>query len=259
MALLTTIYLYDQKIDLKLPTATDRQQWEYEMYNHTIRLYKGIDNDIQVSVRNDNQKKLPIGGFNLIFNLIDNIEDTGILLSKSAVITDPIKGFATLTITEGELMNIEPQLLNYSIKVVDGESNSRVGFVDGAYDVVGQIEVRDGLYPTLIDSQILTNDDFSEDGGIYTSETLPGDAKLNQNTGLHTAAFYVDNYTGSIDVQATLNPSVNPPEEDFFIVKTISLTAESGIHYTNWNGMYNQIRFVHTPTTGQITQILYRS
>ena len=55
--LVTTVYLYDQIVNLKIKVDTDKQHWGYEMYNHPIKLYKGIDNTIQIQIKNDNFEK----------------------------------------------------------------------------------------------------------------------------------------------------------------------------------------------------------
>ena len=255
--LVTTVYLYDQIINLKIKVDTDKQHWGYEMYNHPIKLYKGIDNTIQIQLKNDNQKTLTITDKTITFSILNSSDGTSVLLNKTATIVDGINGKAKVTITEGDLLNLDSQYLNYSVKVVDGEENQMIGYVDGAYDVIGQLQILDGVFPDIKESLELKLADFQEAGGTYTSDPLVAESKLNQNTGLHTAAFYVNGYSGDIKVQATLNDNVAPA--DYFDIKTVTLASKTGIAYTNWNGVYNRVRFVHTPTAGSTEKILYRS
>ena len=57
-------------------------------------------------------------------------------------------------------------------------------------------------------------------------------------------------YTGTIVVQGTLNDNTTLADDDYFDIKTLNLTSETGITYTNWNGVHNRIRFKCTPTVG---------
>jgi hypothetical protein len=221
------------------------------MYNHPIKVYKGIDNTIQLSLKNDNQKSLTITDKTITFNILDNVGDTGVVLSKTATLVDGIKGTAKVVITEGDLLNLDSQYLNYSVTVVDGEANTSIGYVDGAYDVLGQLQILDGVFPTLTDSKVLNTADFTISGSTHTSNPLVADSKLNQNSALQTAAFYFSGtYTGTIIVQGTLNDNITLADDDYFDIKTVTLTNKTGIAYTNWNGVYNRVRFVCTPTVG---------
>lgn len=257
--LVTTVYLYDQTVNLKIKVDTDKQHWGYEMYNHPIKLYKGIDNTIQLKIQNDNQKSLTITDKTITFNILNSSDGTSVLLSKTATIVDGINGKAKVTITEGDLLNLDSQYLNYSVKVVDGEENQMIGYVDGAYDVIGQLQILDGVFPDVKDSKELKLADFTNDSGTYISNPLTADTALNQNTGLQTAAFYVNGYSGDIVVQGTLNDNVSLADVDYFDIKTVTLASKTGIAYTNWNGVYNRIRFKHTPTAGSMEKILYRA
>ena len=258
--LVTTVYLYNQQVNLKIKSDTDKEHWGYEMYNHPIKIYKGIDNTIQLSLKNDNQKSLPITNKTITFNILDNVGDTGVVLSKAATIVDGIKGTAKVVITEADLLNLDAQYLNYSVKVVDGESNHMIGYVDGAYDVLGQLQISDGVFPTLKDSKVLNSpNDWTISSGVHTSNPLVADSKLNQNSALQTAAFYcIGSYSGTIVVQGTLNDNVSLADADYFDIKTVTLADKTGISYTNWNGVYNRVRFVCTPTAGGIEKTLYR-
>ena len=257
--LVTTVYLYNQNINLKIKEDTDKEHWGYEMYNHPIKVYKGIDNTIQLSLKNDNQKSLTITDKTITFNILDNVGDTGVLLSKTAAIVDGIKGTAKVIITEGDLLNLDSQYLNYSVKVVDGEANTSIGYVDGAYDVLGQLQISDGVFPTLTDSKVLNTADWTIAGGVHTSNPLVADSKLNQNTALQTAAFYFSGtYTGTIVIQGTLNDNTTLADDDYFDIKTLNLTNETGVGYTNWNGVHSRIRIKCTPSAGGISKVLYR-
>lgn len=257
--LVTTVYLYNQNVNLKIKADTDKEHWGYEMYNHPIKVYKGIDNTIQLSLKNDNQKSLTITDKTITFNILDNVGDTGVLLSKTASLVDGIKGTAKVVITEGDLLNLDSQYLNYSVTVVDGEANTSIGYVDGAYDVLGQLQISDGVFPTLTDSKVLNTADFTISGSTHTSNPLVADSKLNQNSALQTAAFYFSGtYTGTIVVQGTLNDNITLADDDYFDIKTLNLTDQTGVGYTNWNGVHSRIRIKCTPTSGGLAKVLYR-
>ena len=123
--LVTTVYLYNQNVNLKIKADTDKESWGYEMYNHPIKVYKGIDNTIQLSLKNDNQKSLTITDKTITFNILDNVGDTGVILSKTATIVDGIKGTAKVIITEYLKVSdsfIKPSQKNFLNAILDKAS-----------------------------------------------------------------------------------------------------------------------------------------
>ena len=76
---------------------------------------------------------------------------------------------------------------------------------------------------------------------------------------MQTAAFYFSGtYTGTIVIQGTLNDNISLADDDYFDIKTLNLTNETGVGYTNWNGVHSRIRIKCTPSSGGLAKVLYR-
>lgn len=255
----TKVYSYDPVIQINLLQPTDRIRWEYEkVYNHAIHLYKGIDNNISVMVQNDNQKPVNITDKTLIFNFLDVNNDNSILFTATAKTVDGIRGRAQLTVPANLLLNVDPQYLNYSVKVLNANDESDIGYVDGSFGVVGQVQIKNGVYPELVSSQELGPIQFTWTGSQWESDALYAHSRLNQNTALQTAAYYMTGFTGTVTVQGTLSNSTLPLPADWFEVREDSYVDQSGIVYHNWTGVYTRVRFVWTASAGSIDKILYR-
>jgi hypothetical protein len=102
-------------------------------------------------------------------------------------------------------------------------------------------------------------------GNLYASP------EYNGNSALHTVAFYMTAYKGTIYVDATLDN--NPgSSENYAVIKTLTYDGYTGVTYTNFNGEFTYIRVRHVPAkgptdvdnrntafSGTVDKILYRS
>ena len=80
---------------------------------------------------------------------------------------------------------------------------------------------------------------------------------------LCTLAIYPDAYTGNIDIQASLVesvPNTNNLSTDWVTLESnIALTSSSNIFTRNYTVNANWIRVLHTPTSGNISQVQIRN
>lgn len=73
-----------------------------------------------------------------------------------------------------------------------------------------------------------------------------------------TFVFYVLNFTGTIKVQATVLPSKDATEADWFDVDIQNLTDHTETYFKNIVGNFNLIRIKGSFTAGTIEKILMR-
>ena len=95
----------------------------------------------------------------------------------------------------------------------------------------------------------------------YTSSHVNALPEFKRSNALHTVAYYTSGYTGTLNVQATLDsqPSNNT---DWVDIKSISLSNSSGVTYENVSGVYSWIRIQHIPdnlNNGTLDKVLVRS
>ena len=221
------------------------------VYNRQLKIYKGIDNQIQFRLLNADQKPINIAPYTPKFVAFDELGNQVIEHDGSVTQLDDSsasRGKFTVTITENDLLNIKQQYLRYNIYLVDSTSNKTLTYVDSHFDNNGTIFVDSYAFPGPRATYSVSA--FTEDQGlsgvddsVWYSESIDAEPAINGNEALHTAAIYQSGYAGTVTIQATLENAVtgNTNWADISTV-TIAGTEEQPTP-VNFNGIFSHLRF----------------
>ena len=233
-----------------------------KVYDRQIKLYKGVSNPITFTFKNEDQKAQFIDSKEFEFNLIDTETNRSVLTRNLTILDDgsttSTKGQASVTLTEGDLLELDAKYYNYSIREVASDGTRTVTFADTAYNSSGTAEVLTGGYPQFVASQEIIN--FTRSGSTSTSSDIEAKPGLNNNSALHTIAVYPVNFAGTLVIQGTM-VGTSPNDSDYFTISTNTITTSDTIKYYNFNGVIQNVRFRWTNSsgnTGIIDKILYR-
>ena len=269
------VYLYANKLDVFTSPSDSWSTERYRrVYNRNLKIYRGVDNRIDIQVRNSDQKASNVVGSTLVFNLVSKVTKN-LVLTKDFTTMDLATGKVTITLTEQELLGIDNGFYQYSIikevretiDSTDYKVTSKIPlYVDSQYGTIGTIEVSGDVYGNVESS--LTVDTFNytnplTTGAIepkwYVSGIIDAASKISTGDAYHTFQFYSTNYTGTVTIEGNLdNQGATPRETKWVTVDTVDLTATK---YKNIVGKYNWFRIKHIPdtlNTGTIDKILYR-
>lgn len=280
---LSSVYLLSNKIDVFTNALASWQTERYRrVYNRNLKIYRSVDNRLDIQVRNSDQKAQNVTGSSLVFNLISR-EDKNLIISKDCITVDATKGRVYVNLTRSELEDLEKGFYAFSVVSetrtnVDADeytvSNRRALYIDSQYGVVSPIEVSGDVLGDT--TQTLEIDKFEyvnpatlgeEDPDYYVSSII--DTKVENETpqSLHTFQFNFSDYIGEITIQASLNEGGDPhawvdvPSVDITPgSNTFSVSQETTL-YKNVVGKWNFFRIKHTPddsNTGTLDTILYR-
>jgi hypothetical protein len=261
------VFYYPNAVDVQWnndPTLTLRNR---VMYQRTVKLYKGVDNVIRFTFKNQDQHVVNITGWDVTFNLISDDEGS-IIVRKPVTVIDANVGVVTATITELDLIDLNNEFYNYSLSITDPYGSEQVVYTDDNYDARGEIQLLSGHYPTFkpsINVQLPTN----SNSNVITS-TITSDTPTRQLSAHHTAQFFFNDFTGSIMVQGTLDslpPNGNTSGNvslSWATISSIGYADQTVTDYHNWDGVYTACRFIVTPAnasplSGNVSAILYRS
>jgi len=255
-------YLLNNSVNLTANLAGEIVEYR-TVYQRNINVVRGIDNTIQFTVLNADQKTISILNiYTPKFKLYD--ENNRLIVERDGTVIEtstPSKvGQFTVTITENDLLNIKSQYLKYTTYLQKNSDNSRVILHSNTnFTNKGTIYVSDESFPGPLESYSITT--FTEenpDSGIFLSETITAEPTINGNSALHTLAYYLENAVGDIIVQGTLD---NQPSGNTFWSDIDTFTASSAdtLKYVNFNGVYNYLRIKHTLSSGAITKVLIRN
>ena len=270
------VYLYVNKLDVfTTPTDTWSTERYRRVYNRNLKIFRGVDNRIDIQVRNSDQKASNIAGSTLVFNLVS--QDTkDLVLQKDFTAMDLATGKVTVIITADELLDLNTGFYNYSIvkevrSTVDSTDYTVTSkmplYMDSQYAAVGTLEITGDVYGGVADSVNVSTFNYTnpftqgEDEPFpwYVSEIIDARPNTSPAYPIHTFQFYTTNYTGTVEIQVSLDAQgATPRETKWTTVATVDLLAE---RYKNVTGKYNWFRIKHIPAlnnTGTVDKILYR-
>jgi hypothetical protein len=273
------VYLYVNKLDVfTTPTDTWSTERYRRVYNRNLKIFRGVDNRIDIQVRNSDQKSSnltpPLDPIDqqsldniLVFNLVS--QDTkDLVLQKDFTAMDLATGKVTITLTEQELLDINSGFYNYSIikelrKEVDSTDYKVISkmplYMDSQYDTVGTLEITGDVYGDVEESVVVNAFNYTnpftqgatDPAPFYTSSIIDARPKNSPAYPIHTFQFYSTNYKGTVEIQASLDDQgATPRETKWITVSTVDLATE---HYKNITGKYNWFRIKHTP--GSVSSI----
>jgi hypothetical protein len=120
--------------------------------------------------------------------------------------------------------------------------------------------------PEFTASQSITS--FSFLGDEWISNTVDAHPNRNSNSALHTVAYYLTNFSGSIKVYGTMSDGASygtdAQQTEFYLIDSQSYSEQSDIQYVNFNGIHKRIAIVAQADDSStvligLDKVLYRS
>jgi hypothetical protein len=270
------VYLYVNKLDVfTTPTDTWSTERYRRVYNRNLKIFRGVDNRIDIQVRNSDQKASNIVGSTLVFNLVSQ-STKHLVFQKDFTAMELATGKVTVILTAEELLDLDMGFYNYSVikevrSTVDSTDYTVTSkmplYMDSQYDTVGTLEITGDVYGDVSNSVNVSTFNYTnpftqgatEPFPFYTSEIIDATPNTSPAYPIHTFQFYTTNYTGTAEIQVSLDAQgATPRETKWATVATVDLLTE---RYKNVTGKYNWFRIKHIPAlnnTGTVDKILYR-
>ena len=270
------VYLYVNKLDVfTTPTDTWSTERYRRVYNRNLKIFRGVDNRIDIQVRNNDQKASNIVGSTLVFNLVSQ-STKHLVFQKDFTAMELATGKVTVILTAEELLDLDMGFYNYSVikevrSTVDSTDYTVTSkmplYMDSQYDTVGTLEITGDVYGGVANSVIVDTFNYTnpftqgatEPFPFYVSQIIDARPNTSPAYPIHTFQFYTTNYTGTVEIQASLDAQgATPRETKWATVATVDLLTE---RYKNVTGKYNWFRIKHIPATnntGTVDKILYR-
>lgn len=254
-------YLETQYISVIYSPDTTTPNRSRTVYARPLKLYRGIDNTIQLRLLNVDQKAVNIAGKTFVFNIIDPSTNL-VIKDVTGVLADPsqatLKGFVNFAFTESTLKDANGGRYNYSVHELASDGSRTVVYSGDNYDADGDLTVSDAPYSTFAPSKILDFDTMTSSSTLDISDYALSHPHMNQNNALHTAQYYLNGYTGTITVQVTLEDTPPADHNDWIDLSSTNYTTETGTVYVTFSGVYTAVQFKSDKSAGTIEKVLYR-
>jgi len=206
-------YLYPNRITLLADLASFNVEFT-SVYQRHLKIYNGIDNTIEFDIKNADQKRVELVTSPVITGIELNVMDaSGNALPNSpyAVTPTTLKGIATVTIPQEDLVDLSEQYLKYSVTCLKAGQDT-ILYADTRFGAVGTIELVGNAMPTFRDAKVY--------------DTFTGEIDLLGNVINHTSAiaakFYeavptteltfeiaMTGFIGSVWIEGTKNDTIS--------------------------------------------------
>lgn len=251
------VYLYQNNISVILDLEPTTRGVNQVMYQRDLTIQKGIKNEVRIQFKNSDQKKIPVSNTQTyVFSMFDATNQRLLVQKSLEVLDDGVttatRGLALLTLSESDTLDLTKSSYTYSIKYGTPTTGYVPAYSNTYYGVNGTVRISEDIYPHLQPSVEVTEFQKSfnahsqqyefKSGNIYASP------EFNGNSALHTVAYYLKNFKGTVQLQGTL---YNDPAsfDKYFTISTEHYDNFSGIDYTNFNGVFTYIRVMYIPDT----------
>lgn len=147
-----TSYLLIQNITVELldysdPTIKPRNR---PVYARPIKVYQGIDNPIQVIVKNQDQKNVNLTGYALQVDIQDPVNQVT-AYSFTVDYSNVAIGTGTILMTKEIVNSLEQRFYKVTLKLIkDADSTERPVYVNDNFGVPLDLEVLPAYYSTTV-------------------------------------------------------------------------------------------------------------
>jgi len=142
-------YLYSNIVEVQIWDPTIFTPRNRVVYSRPIKVYQGIDNPMQIVIRNQDQKLVNITGYLVQIDIQDPLAQ-GSVESLAVEITDSTKGLGTVTIPRDVVNSLDQRIYKLTIKLIDQATNKeRPLYVDDNFTAPIDLEVLPGWYESM--------------------------------------------------------------------------------------------------------------
>ena len=252
------VYLYQNNLAVILDLDPTIRGVNRVMYQHDLKVQKGLKNTVRIQFKNSDQKRISISNTaTYVFSMFDAVNQRLIVekpLDRLADgVTTSTRGLATLTLLESDTVDLTRSSYQFVIKSLDDTGSYSPAYSNTYYGIAGTLQLQSDAFPVLQPSVEVSafQRSFNSDTDLYEfkSRAVYANPEYNSNSGLHTMAFYMSGYKGTVYIKATLN---NNPDYlgSYSTIITKEYNGYTGIDTVNFNGVYSWVEVWHVPGLG---------
>ena len=206
-------YLYPNRVELLADLAGFTTEYT-NVYQRTVKIYNGIDNTIEFDIKNADQKRINLSTLSMIELNVMDMAGNELPNSPYAVIPanqTTLKGIASVTIMQEDLVDLTDQYLQYSVTAVK-DGKDVILYADSRFGALGKIELVGSALPTFRDDRIYK--DFTAEidlNGLPVGKSSAIPATFYEavkTTSLVFEIFYTG-FKGKIWIEATEDSTIS--------------------------------------------------
>ena len=138
-------YLYSNRIQAVVNLAASPLEWRI-VYQRKFKIYQGLDNVLELDVKNVEQKRINITTYAMKFVIMDQLNQE--VYAGNVNTATGKKGIGLMTIPATALNTITPQFLKYTVYILNGDTTKTPVYGDTQFGVTGTMDLLGGAMPT---------------------------------------------------------------------------------------------------------------
>lgn len=252
------IYLYPNLFEVILDLDQNTRVHNI-MYQRDIKIQKGLKNRVQIQFKNSDQKLLPVSTGTFVFSMFNGITQQTVVKKVVTMVDDGVttstRGLGVLELNENDTFDLDTGFYQFTVAHLGSDGSYEPTYSNTYYGTSGRIELRQDSFPLLRASQQVLNVTFEADKQYnfdqqqyeFYSGNLSASPEYNGNSALHTMAFYLNRFKGTIKIQGTQNNSPQP-FNGWATIQTLTYTRNTtAVNYANFQGVWSWVRVIHIP------------
>jgi len=158
-------YLYPNIVEVQFLDPSIFTTRNRVVYSRPIKVYQGIDNPLQIVVKNQDQKAINTTGYAVQIDIQDPLTESSIE-SLAVNMTNAVKGLGTVNVPKDVVNALDQRIYKITVKMINLDTNiERPLYTDGNYGVGLDLEVLPGWYESMA-LPTFNNDEVVDAGTI---------------------------------------------------------------------------------------------
>ena len=142
-------YLYHNIVEVQFLDPSIFTTRNRVVYSRPIKIYQGIDNPLQIVVKNQDQKAINVTGYAVQVDIQDPLSQTSVE-SLAVTLTNAAKGLGTVTVPRDIVNALEQRFYKIVVKIIHLSDNvERPLYTDSNYGAALDLEVLPGWYESM--------------------------------------------------------------------------------------------------------------
>ena len=139
-------YLYPNKVEAQIWDTTIFTTRNRQMYARPVTIYKGIDNPIQVNVKNQDQKSVNMTGYAMQVDIQDPVNSLTVE-SFAVTFANVSLGRGSFTISKSIVNSLDQRIYKLTMKTISSSDNTEQPmYIDDNYSVPLDLHVLPAYY-----------------------------------------------------------------------------------------------------------------
>ena len=159
-------YLYANLVEVQIWDNTIFSPRNRVVYSRPIIVYQGIDNPLQIVVKNQDQKAVDLSGYTVQIDIQDPVNKLT-AYTFPVTFTDITKGQGTVTLDKDTVNSLDQRIYKLTMRTInDDNASEKPLYIDDNFGVPLDLQVREAYYAT-------TEGFNAYNEGIFDSGNLP--------------------------------------------------------------------------------------